>query len=605
MGDARYASTRFAEYKRDTALLNYNRRYKFDTYATMLFPYQFWFTHSAANWLIHSVDRPAMLSTFLKIKEFMNTAGSPNQALPQRLKGAVRVGIPFLPDWMEDSIYFDPIRSLLPFDTFAYPFERYMQRNSTLEGRTEYILNDMFENGQISEEELANAIETQNGPLYLKAREMAIADDDELKFNAWDFASLLSGPHAPLQWAYNVAKGEPEDIGPFTPMSRTIKGAAGLMGVDWNRSPWNLEARVRTSLGLPAFDKWDDYRVDRMLSNMVAMGEITIDQALRAMIEREGDAYNEAIRKSGIEFGIGAMGSTLGIPSKAYPEGEFRQRSLKDDYQRAWAKTEETGEMDYVNNFNDLHPEYEARLALWKSPEERLRNFLVDDIWNIWFDLPKLTKSELIEQLGPEFEEKFIDKESRSYESIELGEMQGWLKLMGGDPPGTLESEPAPIDLADPEVAWRVQIFRDTRMQYFGEEIFDIQDAYYDIAEDDKKARKAYREQHPELVAYWEWRRDWMHRNPETVPYLTEKDFEFEYSTPEAEARAEQPMPWMTWDEWSQYMGPQMTNLMEDHFLRDYELPGVLQDRVEELAEQLGISYSEALELMEESLTLR
>jgi len=67
MSDARYASTRFAEYKRDTALLNYNRRYKFDTYATMMFPYQFWFTHSAANWLIHSVDRPAMLSTFLKM----------------------------------------------------------------------------------------------------------------------------------------------------------------------------------------------------------------------------------------------------------------------------------------------------------------------------------------------------------------------------------------------------------------------------------------------------------------------------------------------------------------------------------------------------------
>ncbi|GAF95363.1 unnamed protein product, partial [marine sediment metagenome] len=56
MGDARYASTRYAEYKRDAALLNYNRRYKFDTYASMVFPYQFWFTHSAAQWLIHSVD---------------------------------------------------------------------------------------------------------------------------------------------------------------------------------------------------------------------------------------------------------------------------------------------------------------------------------------------------------------------------------------------------------------------------------------------------------------------------------------------------------------------------------------------------------------------
>ncbi len=383
MGDARYASTRFAEYKRDAALLNYNRRYKFDTYASMIFPYQFWFTQSATQWLIHTVDRPAMLSTFLKVKEFMNTAGSPDQALPQRLKGAVRIGIPFLPDWMEDSIYFDPIRSMLPFDTFLYPFERYMQRNSTLEGRTEYILNDMLENGEINEEELETALAQESGPIYLKAREMAIADDDELKFNAWDFASLLSGPHAPLQWAYNVAKGTPEEIGPFTPMSRTIKGAAGLLGIDLDRSPMNLEARFRKSVGLPAFDQWDDYRIDRMLSNMVAMNEITIDQALRAMIEREGDAYNEAIKKANFEFGIGAMGSLVGIPAKAYPEGEYLQRSLKDDYQRAWAKTEETGNFDFVNNFNNLHPEYEARLALWNSPEEKLRDFLKDEIWNI------------------------------------------------------------------------------------------------------------------------------------------------------------------------------------------------------------------------------
>ncbi|GAG30139.1 unnamed protein product, partial [marine sediment metagenome] len=98
MGDARYASTRFAEYKRDAALLNYNRRYKFDTYASMIFPYQFWFTHSATQWFIHSVDRPAMLSTYLRMKEFMNTAGSPNQALPQRLKGTWRIKFPFLPE---------------------------------------------------------------------------------------------------------------------------------------------------------------------------------------------------------------------------------------------------------------------------------------------------------------------------------------------------------------------------------------------------------------------------------------------------------------------------------------------------------------------------
>ena len=188
-----------------------------------------------------------------------------------------------------------------------------------------------------------------------------------------------------------------------------------------------------------------------------------------------------------------------------------------------------------------------------------------------------------------------------TFESISLNELQVWLKLMGGDPPGTLESDPVPIDLADPEVAWRAQVFYDTRTTYFPD-WWEIQSGYYDIPDEDKAAKKAYRNANPSLEPYWEWRRDWMHRNPEVVPYLTDKEFEFEYSSPEAERRAEQPQPWLTWDEWQQYMGPSMTNLMEDHFERGYEIPSPLQDRIDDLAGQLGLGYSEALGLMGESL---
>jgi hypothetical protein len=604
MGDARYASTRFAEFGRDAALLNYNRRYNFNTWLGTIMPFEFWTTHSMMKWALHSIDRPAMLTSFLRMQKMMNAAGAPGQALPSRLKGQFRIPMPLLPDWMGDSIFFDPIRAMLPFDNFTYGYENEMQRRTQLEGKTMFILNDMAENGEIDQAEAEGAIEARSGDLWARAEQMAMEDNEELRFNLWDTASMLSAPHAPLDWAVKVGQGRKEDIGPFTPASRTIRGVMGLLGVDWDRHPMNLEGRVRKELGLPAFNKWDEYNVDRMLSNMTALGEITKDQALRAMIDREGDAYDEAVIKAGKEFGVGALGSTFGIPAKAYPEGEFLQRSLADDYQDAWRRYNE-GEEDAVNIFNDLHPEYETRLALWKPPEERLQRFLVDNIWDIWHDLPKVHKDELKEQLGEDFVKKFYDKETRSYDSISLDEMQGWLKLMGGDPPGTLNSEPAPIDLADPEVAWRTQVFYNTREQFFGFEIFDIQNAYFDIPEDDKKARKAYRNDNPILVDYWDWRRDWMHRNPETVPYLTDKDFEFEYSSPEAERRAGQPEPWLTWDEWQQYMGAPASNLMEDHLVRGEDLNPAMQDRVEDLAVQLGLGYTEALGLMEESLALR
>ena len=597
MSDARYASTRFAEYGRDASLLNYNRRYNFNTWLGTIMPYEFWTTHSMMKWAVQSIDRPAMLTSYMRLQEFMNTAGSPGQALPQRLKGQFRIPMPFLPDWAGDSMFFDPLRALLPIQNFTYGYEEEMQRMMQLEGKAEYILNDMVENGEVRREDADVAIMEKKGDLWKKAEQMAIDDNEDLSFNAWDFASLLSSPHAPLDWAVKTAQGRKEDISPFAPASRTIKGVMGLMGVDWDRSPYNLEARVRKQLGLPAFDKWDDYRIDRMLSNMTALGEITSQEALRAMIDREGAAYDEAIRKSGKEFGVGALGSTFGIPTKIYPEGEFLQRSLQDDFNKAMEMRDE--EPEALENFFELHPEWETKLALWKGPEERLRQFLQDDMFNIFWELPTLTRKEITEQLGDDFKTKFVDQETQSLESISMEEMQVWLKLMGSDPPGTLNSEPAALELADPEVAWRAQVFYDTRKVYFPD-FYDIQSGYYDIPEEDKAGRKAYLAENPSLEPYWDWRKDWLHRNPEVAPYLSDK--ELKYSSPEAQRQAEEPAPWYTWDEWTQYMGPHMSNLMEDHIVRGDVLTGTMQDRVEDLAGQLGISYTEALDLMKESI---
>jgi hypothetical protein len=341
MGDARYASTRFAEFGRDAALLNYNRRYNFNTWLGTIMPFEFWTTHSMMKWALHSIDRPAMLTSYLRMQKMLLASGAPGQALPSRLKGQFRIPLPWLPDWMGDHIFFDPIRAVLPFENFTYGYENEMQRRTQLEGKTMFILNDMAENGEIDQAEADGAIEARSGDLWARAEQMAMDDNKELRFNLWDTASMLSAPHAPLDWAVKVGQGRKEDIGPFTPASRTIRGVMGLMGVDWDRHPMNLEGRVRKELGLPAFNKWDEYNVDRMLSNMTALGEITKDQALRAMIDREGEAYDMAVEKSGKEFGIGALGSTFGIPAKAYPEGEFLQRSLADDYQDAWRRYNE------------------------------------------------------------------------------------------------------------------------------------------------------------------------------------------------------------------------------------------------------------------------
>jgi hypothetical protein len=479
------------------------------------------------------------------------------------------------------------------------PFEDWQQNQSTAEGRVQWYLSQQVESGAITSAQADQAMNTQSGALWDEAMAKVLADDPELKNSAWDFAQALIPFHAPIIWAKEIADGTPENIGPFSPMSRTLKGAAGLLGIDWDNSPLNIEGRLRKHLGLPAFDKWDDYKVDRMLSNMAGMGEITADEARRAMIERSGPAYDEAVRKAGIEFAGGSwpafLAKMMGLPIQTYPEGEKMQRALTDDYQNAW-KMKDAGNEEALTNFYDMHPEQSVRQALWDTPEERLHTFIRDGIWDKWLSLPKLQQDALKEVMGEEFQEKFLNKETRNYEAIPVETFQMWMKLMGGDPPGTLNSEMPKFEMPPDDVAWQAQAFYDTRKQYFPN-YWKAQNEYYDLTT--RSARKAYLKKHPELADYWDWRRDWMHRNPEAVPFLTD-EFEFKYRSEWMEREAEQPGPWLTRDEIQATLGPNLYNLVEDHVYRGEPLSNAAERQVEEWADRLGISVDDLFAMFEE-----
>src|SRR3990170_1768428 len=67
LAQARYMGMRGAEFTRDSALLNYNRRHNYNTFLGAIMPYEFWFTQSALNWTLHSIDRPEMLMVYLRM----------------------------------------------------------------------------------------------------------------------------------------------------------------------------------------------------------------------------------------------------------------------------------------------------------------------------------------------------------------------------------------------------------------------------------------------------------------------------------------------------------------------------------------------------------
>ena len=595
MADSRYASIRYGEYKRDSALLNYNRRYNYNTYLGALAPFEFWTTQSMMKWAIHSIDRPAMFANYLRMQKFITQAGAPNQGFPSRLQKSIRISVPFMPDWMGNKgIYVDPLRFALPFDAFASMPEQMVQEQTTLEGRTERYIQEQIANGGITSEDGLAAINNRGGETWDQALAITKNMDESGRSDAFDMMSLFTSPHAPIQWAWKAATGKPEDIGPLFPFRRNIRQIQGMFGIgpaDPKKGVWG---NIRQSLGLPAFDKWDDYRIERMVSNMVATQQITHDMAARAMIEKEGEVWDMAAQQAAKEYAgggvVGFLFKQLGIPTQVYPEGEMIQRSLQDDFSNAY-QAKENGNPTALKDFFDKHPEYESRLALWDTPEERMQQFLVDEIWDRYHKMPKVYKDQLKEHFGPMWQNLFLDKETANPTSIPADTLQVWLKLMGGDPPGTLSGPAVPIDFAPPEEAWRVDQFHELRKAQFPD-YYVMQDEYFKLAEG--AARRGY-DRYQELKAYWDWRNDFLHRNPDVAGYVTD-DYEFKYKDVTEYRRAQQAQPQLTFSEWNLQLGPSTARVLDEG-----DIPVEAEEYLENYAAQLGMTLDELIEAVANS----
>lgn len=608
----RAAGVQYAAFRRDSALLNYHRRTNFDNWVGHMAPFAFWTTHSVANWAIHSLDRPAMLTSYFRAREFFETAGLPNQNVPERLKGQIRVNLPFMPDWMSDQ-FVDPMRYLLPFDGWMMPWEQATSSKFSNESKAQRTLEQMLEKGMITEEQYQQAVNEKEGDIWETAMLQVKEGGDS--YDAMDFISMTMTPHAPLMWAYNAAKGDKQDIGPFTPLSRTARNVATMLGVeDWTNSPYNIEGRIRKEMGLPAFDKWEDYRIGRSIANMAADGNYDIEKITQAMevaalvesgkmdveeAKRQSEVYKEAIKRTHIETGgtwAGVFGNIIGVPLRAYPSGEQKQRELAEEFSRAY-EAYDKGDVDALNTFFEEHPEYESRLALFKSPEERLKTFMVDHIWNRWNELPKIHQDEIKEQLGQNFETYFMDRNTRNYDNLSPQQLNIYLKLMGGKTVGQLSAteeamvELSQLKLTEPETAWRVDTFYAARKEDYPD-WYALQNKYYDLS--GKAAQARFRNENPQLVEYWEFRRKWMEQNPDLVRFLTDdekqiKKYERMNRNPEVAVP--------TADEIRSNFSPESMELIQE-WAGGQNLPPSIRRHMQQLASQYGLTEQQMLGIM-------
>lgn len=554
MGAVKNSTIKWGESQRDFAMLNYNRRYGFDRYLEAVAPYQLYYTRSLMTWAARGLDKPAWFANFARVRNLQNKH---ERDVPERLRNKFRIPAPWLPKWMGDALYIDPISNLFTPANFLRPFEQMMKDKNMQQIEAERVLQEWAKDGQVSQDQITQAARDQSGSLWERAFAEAQTRREAEISNPFDFMATMFGPAWYLSTPLNLAgvkvpflsKGERNKVTP-TPLlntaralEATTKGTFAEPIGQFFSALGKPEEMIRKRLGLPEFGEFGDYYVDRQLSNMVAEGLIDAQQAQQAMIERNGALFDQARERVKLELAMrtplasstyaltheGAVaGAKSFLPSLfgsgLLPSGELEYRGLKSEWNEAWKKYD-AGDKTAVNNFFDEHPEYSAYLAKGKPPEERLKSFLIGNIWDAYMALGPTNQKQARAEMGDEFSRSFLDKETRSYDSLDVQTLTQWTQMLGALAPRTPETAPVldipkaqqpKLNLFDPRLTQVTDEFFNQRTKYYGN-YYELEQGYYALP---KSQRGGYLLKNPELKDYWQWKDKWMKSYPDLQPIL-------------------------------------------------------------------------------------
>ena len=544
MASINLAAQRHGEMMRDGALLNYSWRYGADNYLTAIMPYQFWYTRTMMQWGKRMIDRPAWFAMYARLKDMQERTAS--KGIPSRFAGKMRAYAPWLPEWAGTSMFSDPLSQAFPLEIYTNLGESMQYQISSIDRETQQNLMDLVDTAKITKEQYDAAMLNKSDPLYVNAYEDARKKSD--MYNPVSLASMMMQPSMWIMDANYLASGTPEKISvlPITKTSRAVGTALKgtpleFLGNIIEAVGSGPETSIRKSAGLSPYGTWGDYYVDRELANLVAEGKYTASDAMIAMIDRKGDAYAEAenrvktqdmykvplatamqrIAQSLTDTGkISAIAPALlssTMPFSVLPEGEMIQRGLAVEYKKAWDMVK-AGDLKAINNFFTEHPEYQARLAINKDPDERMKQLLIDQIWNQYNQIPSANKRQVSEGLGDKFQTNFLNTATHDYDTIDIPTLAYWAQALGGQVPdkaGKLPQYQMPkIETYTPEMTKAITDYKNEKNKLFP--MVDLQQQMYFDKGSDKSVLAAF----PQIKEYWDWKKKYESSHPVLKSYF-------------------------------------------------------------------------------------
>lgn len=546
---AKYASLKYAQIMRDFTMLNYQQKSNADSILDIVFPYQFWFTHTMRNWLLRSLDKSAWFNTYFRYREMQEKLGK--YGLPTRLSDKMAAYAPYLPDFMGDMVFFDPMAQVFPFAQMFQPFENLVRKSTDVEHEAVSKLYAMKDEGTISAEELQQAVDSKSGALWEQAFQEA---ESESESDPMTLVSLMMSPALWINVAQKTLQGKTGEIAP-TPMMKTSQSIATQMEISSGKRtaastfvsiPSWLETNIRKAIGMsPAVAKYGqfgDYYIERELADMVFTGRATQEEAVNAMMTHSGAKYVEADMNVARQLSLKTPGmltieairgdanaaqlvSSFFVsffPLGLLPQGELKYKNLQQENNLAWEIYEKTGDKRRVTQFFEDHPEMSARTALYeKDPTERLKQYVIGRIWDAYGGASKADQVIIKQALGEDFTDSFLNRETASEDVIDLETLLTWARqlnimypqedqMQGVDLPD--EPSVEVIDSFPEEVSAAYNAYTKTRSELFPF-WYAEQQAYYAQPYGSRTAS-------PKLQEYFEWKDNYIYDHPEIAPVI-------------------------------------------------------------------------------------
>jgi hypothetical protein len=96
-----------------------------------------------------------------------------------------------------------------------------------------------------------------------------------------------------------------------------------------------------------------------------------------------------------------------------------------------------------------------------------MKMYLRSQVWKSYSALPDLYKKEVAASFGSLFQDAFLNKETRSYDSIDVNTLASWAQSLGANTPESIQASQMPLNLSSQKDAQLVQNFNDMKDQNF------------------------------------------------------------------------------------------------------------------------------------------